>query len=129
MNSHRYSIRSVFALFLLIATVFSQTTLAATKHTTRKSSSSRTEKRRSSAKTSRAERRRIEARRRAELARLAALARQRAAEEAMRERVQSMIANDDVAGEDPEIRRVAVNALGNHAGTVVVMDPKSGHLY
>jgi len=47
----------------------------------------------------------------------------------MRDRVQSMIANDDTAGEDPEIRRVAVNALGNHAGTVVVMDPRTGRIY
>jgi penicillin-binding protein 2 len=71
----------------------------------------------------------MEARRRAEAARLAALARQRAVEEAMRGRVQSMIAKDDTAGEDPEIRRVAVNALGNHAGTVVVMNPTTGHVY
>ena len=47
----------------------------------------------------------------------------------MRDRVQSMIAKDDVAGEDPEIRRIAVNALGNHAGTVVVMNPQTGRIY
>ena len=29
----------------------------------------------------------------------------------------------------PEVRRVAVNALGNHAGTVVVMDPMTGRVY
>lgn len=68
-------------------------------------------------------------RRRAEAARLAAIARQRAAEEAMRDRVQSLIAKDDATGEDAEIRRVAVNALGNHAGTVVVMNPKTGRVY
>ncbi len=33
-----------------------------------------------------------------------------------------MIAKDDTSGEDLEIRRIAVSALGNHAGTVVVMD-------
>ena len=67
----------------------------------------------------------LEARRRAEAARLAALARERA----MRDEVQTFIAKDDTTGEDPEVRRVAVNALGNHAGTVVVMDPMSGRVY
>src|SRR6185369_16084548 len=67
----------------------------------------------------------LEARRRAEAARLAALARERA----MRDEVQTFIAKDDTTGEDPEVRRVAVNALGNHAGTVVVMDPITGRVY
>ena len=47
----------------------------------------------------------------------------------MRRKVQSLIAKDDASGEDPEIRRIAVNALGNHAGTVVVMNPKTGRVY
>jgi len=47
----------------------------------------------------------------------------------MRAGVQTLIEKDDVSGEDPEIRRVAVNALGHHAGTVVVMDPKTGRIY
>lgn len=68
-------------------------------------------------------------RRRAEAARLAAIARQRALDNAMRLEVQSMIVRDNVVGEDPEVRRIAVNALGNHAGTVVVMDPKTGRVY
>ena len=67
----------------------------------------------------------LAARRRAEAARLAAIAR----ENAMRAEVQSFIAKDDTTGEDPEVRRVAVNALGNHAGTVVVMDPMTGRVY
>lgn len=67
----------------------------------------------------------LEARRRAEAARLAAIAR----ENAMRAEVQSFIAKDDTTGEDPEVRRVAVNALGRHAGTVVVMDPMTGRVY
>src|SRR5260370_27847492 len=70
-----------------------------------------------------------EARRRAEAARLAAIARQRAIDQAMRNEVQTFIAKDDTTGEDPEVRRVAVNALGNHAGTVVVMDPLTGRIY
>jgi cell division protein FtsI/penicillin-binding protein 2 len=40
-----------------------------------------------------------------------------------------MIAMDETAGEDPEVRRIALKALGNHAGTVVVMDPNTGQIY
>jgi membrane peptidoglycan carboxypeptidase len=47
----------------------------------------------------------------------------------MRDHVQSLIAKDDTTGEDPEIRRIAINALGRHAGTVVVMDPQTGRIY
>ncbi|HEX3252001.1 MAG TPA: penicillin-binding transpeptidase domain-containing protein [Pyrinomonadaceae bacterium] len=71
----------------------------------------------------------LEARRRAEAARRAAIARQMAIDKAMRDEVQTFIAKDDLSGEDPEVRRVAVNALGNHAGTVVVMDPITGRVY
>lgn len=74
-------------------------------------------------------RRRAEAARRAELARLAAIARQRALDNALREEVQADIAKDDTTGEDLEVRRAAVNALGNHAGSVVVMNPKTGRIY
>jgi penicillin-binding protein 2 len=71
----------------------------------------------------------LEARRRAEAARRAAIARQIAIDKAMRGEVQAFISRDDITGEDPEVRRVAVNALGNHAGTVVVMDPLTGRVY
>ena len=71
----------------------------------------------------------LEARRRAEAARRAAIARQMALDKAMRDEVQAFISKDDLSGEDPEVRRVAVNALGNHAGTVVVMDPLTGRVY
>jgi penicillin-binding protein 2 len=71
----------------------------------------------------------LEARRRAEAARQAAIARQRALDKALRDEVQGMIARDNVTGEDPQVRQVAVNALGNHAGTVVVMDPLTGKVY
>jgi len=70
-----------------------------------------------------------EARRRAEAARRAAIARQIAIDNALRNEVQSFIAKDDLTGEDAEVRRVAVNALGHHAGTVVVMDPMTGRVY
>lgn len=71
----------------------------------------------------------LEARRRAEAARRAAIARQLALEKAMRDEAMSFISRDDTTGEDMEVRRVAVNALGYHAGTVVVMDPMSGKIY
>jgi penicillin-binding protein 2 len=71
----------------------------------------------------------VAARRRAEAARRAAIARQRALDQAVRNEAQSFIAKDDASGEDPEVRRVALNALGGHAGTVVVMDPKTGRVY
>lgn len=71
----------------------------------------------------------LEARRRAEAARRAAIARQRALDKALRDEVQGMIARDNTTGEDLQVRRVAVNALGNHAGTVVVMDPMTGKVY
>ena len=70
-----------------------------------------------------------EARRRAEAARAAAIARQRAIDEGMRNEVADNIAKDSTAGEDLEVRKAAINALGHHAGTVVVMDPKSGRVY
>lgn len=76
-----------------------------------------------------AELRRAEERRRAEAARLAAIERQRAQDEALRDHVQRLIAKDDLTGEDPEIRRIAVNALGRSAGTVVVMNPQTGRVY
>lgn len=71
----------------------------------------------------------LAARRRAEAARQAAIARQRALEKAMRDEVQALIARDDITGEDLEVRRAAINALGNHIGTAVVMDPMTGRIY
>src|SRR6266496_3392086 len=70
-----------------------------------------------------------EACRRAEAARQAAIARQRAIDEGMRNEVQSNIDRAGTTGEDMEVRNAAIAALGNHAGTVVVMDPKSGRVY
>lgn len=72
---------------------------------------------------------RAEARREAEAKRREAIARERERDDELRDQVQSMIAKDDVTGEDPEIRRAAVNALGNLAGTVVVMNPQTGRVY
>jgi len=69
------------------------------------------------------------ARRRAEAARQAAIARQRALDDGLRNEVQGNIARDSTVGEDLEVRNAAIAALGNHAGTVVVMDPRSGRVY
>jgi len=38
-------------------------------------------------------------------------------------------AGDDTKGEDPDVRRVAVEALGGREGAVVVMDPRTGRVY
>src|SRR5688572_28700432 len=70
-----------------------------------------------------------EARRRAEAARQAAIARQRALDESMRSEAMTNIANDSTVGEDMEVRKAAIEALGRHAGTVVVMDPTTGRVY
>ena len=134
MNSIHQIARLSSTLFLLVALSLTQTVFGATRHPAKVAPRARAEKRQAPAKNRRAdrlraERLRAEARRRAEVARLEAIARQRALEEAMRTNVQSMIERDDVTGEDPEIRQVAVNALGRHAGTVVVMDPKTGRVY
>ena len=75
-----------------------------------------------------AERRRREAAERARQIALA-LARQRAADQALRDETAENIQHDNTTGEDPEVRRVAVQALGDRAGTVVVMNPKTGQVY
>jgi penicillin-binding protein 2 len=134
MFSIHRTLRFVSVLFLLVALSVTQTTFAATRHPAKTQPRAKAAKRQAPPKNNRAERLRAErlraeAKRRAEVARLAAIARQRAEEEALRVSVQSMIEKDDATGEDPEIRRVAINALGHHAGTVVVMDPKTGRIY
>jgi penicillin-binding protein 2 len=129
MNSIHRLVRSSSVLVLLLAMSISHIAIGASRRPAKDQKHGRAEKRESRGR--RAVIQRLGARRRAvvEAARLAAGARDRAAEEAMRDRVQSMIEEDDVTGEDPEIRRVAVNALGHHAGTVVVMDPNIGRIY
>ena len=79
-----------------------------------------------------AERRRREAAERARqiaIARAAAIARARAAEQALKEESRNNILSDETTGEDLEVRRVAVEALGSRAGSVVVMNPKTGQVY
>jgi penicillin-binding protein 2 len=75
-----------------------------------------------------AERRRREAAERARRIAIA-IARQRAADQALRDEAVANIARDETTGEDLEVRRAAVEALGDKAGTVVVMNPKTGQVY
>lgn len=65
-------------------------------------------------------------RRRREQAAREARARAIAFERGLKTETQENIANDNTEGEDLEVRRAAIAALGNHAGTVVVMEPQTG---
>jgi penicillin-binding protein 2 len=49
-------------------------------------------------------------------------------DETFRLETASNIAQDDFENEDLEVRRLAIDALGNHAGTVVVMEPNTGKI-
>lgn len=47
----------------------------------------------------------------------------------LRAQSQKAIERDNLANEDPYVRQAALEALGQHAGTVVVMNPKTGQVY
>ncbi len=64
--------------------------------------------------------------RRREQARREAIARQQAFIRGLRIETETNIANDKTEGEDLAIRNVAINALGGHAGSVVVMEAQTG---
>lgn len=66
-----------------------------------------------------------EKRRREALAR-AARQRQLEFERGLRNETLANIANDNIEGEDLEVRRAAVSALAGHAGTIVVLEPQTG---
>jgi penicillin-binding protein 2 len=68
-----------------------------------------------------------EQRRRAEAARQARL-RQIAFENGLKAETRENIQNDNTEGEDLQVRAAAVNALGNKAGTVVVMEAQTGKI-
>ena len=68
-----------------------------------------------------------EQRRRAEIARQARL-RQIAFENGLKAETRENILNDNTEGEDLQVRAAAVNALGNKAGTVVVMEAQTGKI-
>ena len=75
-----------------------------------------------------AERRRREAAERARRIAMA-IARQRALDQGLKDEAAANIARDETTGEDLEVRRAAIEALGDRAGTVVVMNPKTGQVY
>ena len=64
--------------------------------------------------------------RRREQAAREARARKMAFEKGLRNETVSNISNDKTDGEDLRIRQVAINALGNKAGSVVVMEAQTG---
>lgn len=68
----------------------------------------------------------IAERRRREQAAREARARKIAFERGLRTETVANIANDKTEGEDLNVRQVAVNALGSHAGSVVVMEAQTG---
>lgn len=80
-------------------------------------------------KQTRSRSRRDLARRRAEARRRAIARRARAMDAALRKAALATLRRDDLTGEDPEVRKVALEALNGHAGTVVVMDPQTGRVY
>ena len=70
----------------------------------------------------------LEEKRRREAAIRAAAARRAAFERGLRTETVEKILVDDTTGEDLQIRKAAVNALGNRAGTVVVMEAQTGKI-
>ncbi len=70
----------------------------------------------------------FEEKRRREEAIREARARQIAFERGLRTETIENISADNTDGEDLEVRRAAVNALGNRAGTVVVLEPQTGRV-
>lgn len=68
----------------------------------------------------------LEEKRRREQAAREARERAIAFERGLRTETVENIARDNTDGEDLEVRRAAINALGTHAGMVVVMEPQTG---
>ncbi|CAN5430794.1 hypothetical protein BH20ACI1_BH20ACI1_09320 [soil metagenome] len=68
----------------------------------------------------------LEEQRRREQAIREARARKIAVERGLRTETVENITHDNAEGEDLEVRRAAVSALGNRAGTVVVLEPQTG---
>ena len=66
--------------------------------------------------------------RRREQARREAIARQIAFERGLRTETVANILNDKTDGEDLRVRTAAINALGSHAGSVVVMEAQTGKI-
>jgi beta-lactamase class D len=106
----------------------SQTKSTQTKTLQAKSSRSKTVQAKSSARKKPAVSRTV-ARRRARAIQLARLRAARARTAALLNIASANILKDNATGEDPEIRRIAIDALEGRAGTAVVMDPNTGRVY
>lgn len=70
----------------------------------------------------------LEQRRRREQAAREQQARKINFERGLRTKTVANISNDSTSGEDLEIRRAAINALGNRAGTIVVLEVQTGKI-
>lgn len=57
------------------------------------------------------------------------LVRLRALDNSLLKTAEEEILKDELSGEDREMRRVALKALGGHPGTVVLMNPNNGRIY
>lgn len=57
------------------------------------------------------------------------LVRLRALDSSLLRTAEDEILKDELSGEDREMRRVALKALGGHPGTVVLMNPNNGRVY
>lgn len=125
---------AIFAIALSVLTVTAQTKKTkpkpAAKPTVKKTASVKSRAADAAAKRAAEESRRkaLEAQKRREQAQRQAAARKMQFESGLRTATVDNISADVVDGEDLEARRAAVNALGNHAGTVVVMDPQTGRV-
>ncbi len=109
----------------------SSRTDAKNKNSTKKKSAKETaaERRAAAARRREEEKRRqaiLAERRRREQAAREARARKLAFERGLRTETVANISHDNTEGEDLKIRQAAVNALGSHAGTVVVMEAQTG---
>lgn len=105
---------------------------AANKETTKQAQVRKAEEARKLAERRKADEARRQAalaeQRRREQARREAVARQLAFERGLRTETVANIARDNTEGEDLQIRRAAIEALGSRAGTVVVMESKTGKI-
>lgn len=133
---------AVFLLFLLFANAQAQTkkpskTPKKTNETSVKTSSKREQAEREKAKIADQKRRaeelqrqrvQLEQKRRREQIQREQQAKKANFERGLRTKTVENISNDNANGEDAEIRRAAINALGNRAGTIVVLEVQTGKI-
>jgi len=129
MNSIHRVLKSTSVLILLAAISFPQTTLAANRHPAKAQRRGRPKSVRRLPKSARAARHREEARRRAELP--AGSHSQTAPRPKKRSEIafQTMIDKTTLRVKTPRFAASQSTRSAIHAGTVVVMDPKSGRVF